>query len=69
MCIVCAVAASECQLKRRVLVAKTLNMSLRLMKVLLPFLAAMSSSSSDNVTQSVRSFVRLFVRPWPFFDS
>ena len=27
------------------------------------FLAAMSSSSSDNVTQSVRSFVRPFVRP------
>ena len=26
------------------------------------FLAAMSSSSSDNVTQSVRSFVRSFVR-------
>ena len=26
------------------------------------FLAAMSSSSSDNVTQSVRSFVC----PWPF---
>jgi len=34
-------------------------------------LAAMSSSSSDNVTQYVRSFVRLFVRssvrPCPFF--
>ena len=33
------------------------------------FLAAMSSSSSDNVTQSVRSFVCSSVRPWPFFDS
>ena len=28
------------------------------------FLAAMSSSSSDNVTQSVRLFVRPFVRPF-----
>ena len=27
------------------------------------FLAAISSSSSDNVTQ----YVRPFVRPWPFF--
>ena len=33
------------------------------------FLAVMSSSSSDNVTQSVRPSVRPFVRPWPFFDS
>ena len=33
------------------------------------FLAAMSSSSSENVTQSVRSFVRPSVCPWPFFES
>ena len=31
------------------------------------FLAAMSSSRSDGVTQSVRSFVRSFVLPYPFF--
>ena len=32
-------------------------------------LAAMSSSSSDDVTQSVRPSVRSCVRPGPFFDS
>ena len=31
------------------------------------FLAAMSSSSSDNVTQSVRVFLCVCVRPGPFF--
>ena len=31
------------------------------------FLAAMSSSSSDNVTQYVRACIRAFVRPGPFF--
>ena len=31
------------------------------------FLAAMCSSSSDNVTQSVRVFLCVCVRPGPFF--
>ena len=36
--------------------------------LILIFLAAMSSSRSDVVTQSVRSFVFPFVRPSPFFS-